>query len=226
MVCRRRAEPAIGLAFFSLAADAVILQRELVVFPQGMSHPVFRTEDAPQIGVIQKLDSHQIVSFPFMPIRNGPHVRNGGDAGEFSRNVIFPAGQFDFDGDAVPVRETCEVVDHFHVRIVAKFCRFLRIGFAIIDTTQVVQMVEQQAFVVFQKCRDGDNLIARDFDPGVNRFLLKMEDNLVPELFQKNLVNFLGSHERIPIEKTELEDGLLPARRSSIAKKVVAIKFC
>src|SRR5512132_2686261 len=39
------------------APDPVVLQRHLVVFPQGVADPIFRAQDPPQVGMAGEVDA-------------------------------------------------------------------------------------------------------------------------------------------------------------------------
>ena len=174
----------------SPSADAVVLQWELVVFPQRMTGPVFRAEDAPEVRMIQKLDAHQIVGFAFVPIGNRPQPRHGIHLRDFAFFSVLPAREFDFDHQRMFLVVAGKVIDDFHVRLVGERLGFFGVGFTVIDAAQVVQMIERQPGVVLQERRDLQNSRGRDFNPRVGRFQIGPGDFGLAELFEQELVDF------------------------------------
>jgi hypothetical protein len=50
----------------------MVLQRKLVVPSQRMPSPVFGAENATQVGVAGKFNTHEVIGFAFVPVGNAP----------------------------------------------------------------------------------------------------------------------------------------------------------
>src|SRR5487761_255130 len=124
--------------------DAVVLQRHLVIFAQGMPYPVFRAEYAPQVGVSGEQDAGQIVNFAFVPIGRAPDAADGGYFGQLALDAVFPARQHDLEHQADSVGHAPQVIDHLQVRLPTGLGGFFGVGLEIIDGADAVQKIEPQ----------------------------------------------------------------------------------
>src|SRR5207244_4178441 len=109
----------------SAAPYPVILQRELVILAQRMPFPIFRKQDAPQVRVAGKPDAAKVVDFALVPVSDAPNAGHGRHVRQIAGLVALPARQDKFDGEAVLVRETLQMIDHLQVRLEARLRRFL-----------------------------------------------------------------------------------------------------
>src|SRR5262245_17968415 len=93
----------------STAANAVVLQRELVVLAQRVPHPVLGQENAAQVGVAGEPDAGQVVNLVLVPVGGPPDARHRRHLRQLARLVVLPARQQHLEDEAVPVRETLQV---------------------------------------------------------------------------------------------------------------------
>ena len=59
------------------ASNTVVFKREVVVFSQSVSDPVFRAQDAAKVGMAGEQDADKIVGFSFVPVGNAPDTADG-----------------------------------------------------------------------------------------------------------------------------------------------------
>src|SRR4051812_28096153 len=84
----------------STAADAVILQRELVILAQRVPHPVLGQQNAAQVGVAGEPDAGQVVDLALVPVGTGPERHDRRHLGQFAGLVALPARQQHLDDEA------------------------------------------------------------------------------------------------------------------------------
>src|SRR5439155_12503119 len=96
--------PALKLA----TSNAVIFQRELVVFSQRMAFPVLRKQNTPQVRMTNEIHAAQIIDFPLMPVSCGPQAGHRRHFGQFAGLVVLPARQKDLHNNSMAMGEAVE----------------------------------------------------------------------------------------------------------------------
>src|SRR4051794_25653934 len=88
----------------SASPNAVILKREFVILAQGMADPVFRQQNAAQVGMAGEPEAGEIVNLALVPVGGGPQASDRWGFRQLVRLVVPPARQHHFQGEAVPMR--------------------------------------------------------------------------------------------------------------------------
>src|SRR5512132_3750592 len=70
----------------SVAADAVVVLRWLVIFSQRRADPVLRTEDAAQLGLPDEPGPPQVKPPPLVPVRAAPSAAYAGHFRQLARD--------------------------------------------------------------------------------------------------------------------------------------------
>src|ERR1700730_153487 len=82
-------------------ANTVILERKLVILPEGMTFPIVGEKDAAEGGVPGEPDAGEVVNLALVPVR---HVEERGERGDFRDHagfVVLPARQHKLEDEAV-----------------------------------------------------------------------------------------------------------------------------
>ena len=111
-----------------------------------MPLPIFRKQDAPQVGMSVENHSEQVVSFAFVPVGCPPHTRDCGNAW-----IVF--GQLNFQPQPVKLRGREQVIVHFEPRL---------FFYATVSATNISQKIEFGFRVSFQACAQFDDVFSRN----------------------------------------------------------------
>ncbi len=87
-----------------------------------------------------------------------------------------------------------KMIDHFDVWFVGEFFGFGGIGFEVIGTAQVVQMIQRQPGIGLQKPGDFQNGRGSHFHPRIGGFQIGPADFGFAELVKEQFMDFGGVH--------------------------------
>ena len=88
-----------------LKPNGVNLGAGIVVFAQGVSHPVVAQEQPAHVGVVDEADAEEVVDLTFVQIGRFPKVGNR------MEQRVFAVGRFDFYRNLRIVGRACEIID-------------------------------------------------------------------------------------------------------------------
>src|SRR5437868_5035368 len=77
----------------SAAPDAVVFERELIVFPQRVPDPIVCQQDARQLRVAGEPHAAQVVDLALVPVGRAPQPRHRRHLRQLTRLVALPARQ-------------------------------------------------------------------------------------------------------------------------------------
>src|SRR5689334_3581608 len=110
----------------------MILQRELIILPQGMAFPVLGEQDAEQLRVVGEPDAREVEDFALVPVGGGPDRRDRRNLRQLARLIVLPARQDQLDREAVALREALKVIDDLRVRLEARLRDLLRVELEVV----------------------------------------------------------------------------------------------
>ena len=175
-----------------LASDAVVFEWEFVVLAERMTFPIFWAEDATQVRMIREVDADEIVGFAFVPIGDAPDVRDARNFRQLTGDAVPPARQLHLQFAPVAMRVAVEVIDDFDVRLARSL--LLGVGLQPVGTSEIIQRIEHDVFVVMQELRDIGDPVGSDLDPRVFDAGLEFADGVDSELLDQPLMNVFDAH--------------------------------
>src|SRR5713226_9232458 len=107
------------------SANAMILQRILVILAQRITDPVLGQQDAPQIGMVGEPHAAQVVDLTLVPLGSSPYPGYRRQLRQIALLVVLPAGQVHLEHEAVAMREAVQMIDDLQVRLEAGLGRLL-----------------------------------------------------------------------------------------------------
>ena len=136
--------------------------------------------------MIGEQHAYQVVTLSFMPVGDSPDATDRWNFGKFTFLIVLPPRDNNLQFEAVFEFDAGQLIDHLDMWFVVKFFGFLLVGFQVIATTEIVQVIETKAFIIAQKSSNCDDLSSVHLNPRIDSFKRSGTHNGLAEFLQED----------------------------------------